>query len=149
MEDIVYEIVGGAIILGIILVVITVFRNSAGTIRDQVTTQAQIEDTSIVDTIGIEGGQYSIEKVREAWNYSKVADSTFQVEIKNGSKSKLITKDADLNTYLNDTATRYTLDVLYLSENTTNGYTSISAKEKARTKSDQGTVAIRFYFYKD
>ena len=68
---------------GIIILVISVFRNSAGTIRDQVEYQVQLEDVTALDTIGINGGVYNGTKIQEAYNYSMVASEGLQVWVKN------------------------------------------------------------------
>jgi len=87
MEDIVYEVFGGALILGIILVVIVLFRNSTNVIQEATISQNDLDSTSIEDTIGYDGGVYNSHKVREAIKYSDVNADFYNVYLRNSDSA--------------------------------------------------------------
>ena len=137
MEDIVYEIIGGALILGIILVVILVFRNGSDAVKEAANSQMQ-SDVKIEQTIGVEGAVYGPSKIAEAIKYSAVADIKTEVCIQSTSGSITVQNASfNPNTYPNR---KYKLDIQYYSSNTV---TSANLLPDTNT---QTAVLVRFLF---
>lgn len=151
MEEIVYEIVGGALILGIVLLVIVVFRQSAGTIKDTVRHEAEMQDLTAIDTIGVDGGSYDGTKVQEAYSYSLLSDRSCLVYVLDGSSYKLIKDDATCNTYKNRNL-KYTLTIKYLNRALTNseksGFGATTTNSISVGKNDPNIAQIIFIFKK-
>lgn len=94
MEDIVYEIIGGALILGIILVVILVFRNGSDAVKEAANSQMQ-SDVKIEQTLAVEGAVYSSSKIKEVISYSAFADIKTEVTL----NSTLLTSSFNPDAY--------------------------------------------------
>lgn len=147
MEEIIYEVVVGAIILGVILVVITLFRSSVGTIKESVNEQSRIEDTADYDMIGIENGIYSGSKIQEAFAYSEVASMGIDVVVVKGSDRNRVSSNIDANSYPSNE--RYKLHIDYLAQSyKRKGVQEPFAEKDVLQRGDQGIVEMRFTFTK-
>lgn len=147
MEEIVYEVVGGAIILGIILLVIGVFRTGTGTIRDSVKQQAQADNIRMEELVGVHGGTYTHSKIKEAISYADIADMPIEVWVQNGGNKRHITtwQDSDEVTYGGN---HYQLHVGYYDEKDT-GVPNIDDNHfTIEAKQSDKIVLIRFVYVK-
>lgn len=113
MEEIIYEVIVGAIILGVILVVIAMFRNGVGSIRDTVKSQADLEMTNEYEMLCQTGAVYSGSKVQEAYSYSQIASDDMQIWVVNGSTKTLVTSEAQASS-LAPSGNRYKVEVVFL-----------------------------------
>lgn len=156
MEEIIYEVVIGAIILGVIMLVIVLFRSSVGTIKESVNEQAQLEDTADYDMIGVDNGIYSGSKIQEAYAYGEVAQIGFDVIVVNKGGTKRRVTDATNIAVEYPSSKRYKLKVDYLSKsyrklatvgNTVNqtNHIAIDSADVCQ-RGDQGVAEIRFTF---
>lgn len=147
MEEIVYEVIGGAIILGIILLVIGVFRTGTGTIRDSVRQQADADDIRMEELVGVHGGTYAYTKIHEAISYSQVANTPMEVWVQDGGNMRQITE------WKSDDETRYggnhyKLHVGYYEE-ATNAKPKIDDEHfTLEAKQSEKIILIRFVFVK-
>lgn len=147
MEEIVYEVIGGAIILGIILLVIGVFRQGTTTIRESVKQQADADDVRMEELVGVTGGTYSGAKIKEAYNYASVSTEYMEVWVKNGGNMVHVLNQSTAESYLND-GQKYQLQIGYYDENTTATPVLTDDHFKMEAKQSDSIVMIRFVFVK-
>lgn len=147
MEEIVYEVIGGAIILGIILLVIGVFRQGTTTIRDSVKTQADADDIRMEELVGVSGGTYSGAKIKEAYSYAAVSNEYIEVWVKNGGNINHVLNDATAENYL-QSGNQYQLQIGYYDEVDKTTPVLTDAHFKPEAKQSDTIAMIRFVFVK-
>ncbi len=79
MEDIVYEVIGGAIVLALAVMVITVFSASGDTVKKATTERGSAENISLGETFGTSGSVYGGPEIKAVVSY--VQDFKGLVEI--------------------------------------------------------------------
>ena len=135
MENVVYEIVVGAIILGVVFGIVMLSRQSQSAIKEGVQQQSMIENVNFEETIGITGGIYSASKIKEAYRYSKISDITINVVVKKGAIETTMSNENDITKLVNEGG-NYKLEIKYFSNST------------ETIRDDKNITSIGFYFTK-
>lgn len=150
MEEIVYEVIVGAIILAVIAVVIVLFRSGVGSVRETVEQQAEIENITDYDMVGTDGGIYNGTKIQEAYAYSQVSPIGFYVFVKNSASSTgLVAIDTAAKAASYPQSNRYKLEVQYLNTSKKFNATNLApGSAELGNRGDQNIVEIRFIYVK-
>ena len=150
MDSIVHEIVVGALIMGLVLSVIIIFRQSMDTVKEGNSQQNKIENINSVSMIGVNGGIYPAAKIKEALTYADIADMDVGVVVQESpGNSKRLT---DVNTdkdYLNQliyVGANYLLEIDYYNEKYEIMKASGTIPDHLCSSNDLNVKYVEFYF---